>query len=147
MMARGPALAWRFVCLVVVVAVGCSKSNPKKEVVGTVRLGGQPLDQGVIEFHPLSPGTPELPATMEGAVITAGEYRIEAEQGLVPGKYRVLITSGDGINPNNPDGLPEPSGNFVSKDRIPAAYNSESKVEVEVKADGPNRFDFDIPLQ
>ena len=36
-------------------------------------------------------------------------------------------------------------GNFASKDRIPKAFNSESKHEVEVKTGDPNRFDFTIP--
>ncbi len=131
------------VCLVV--TAGCPKPNPRKEVSGKITLKGAPLDQGVIEFHPLYEGTAELPASMEAAVIANGDYKILAEQGLVPGKYKVLITSGDSINPSNPDGIPEPSGNFVSKDRIPPEFNSESKVEVEVTQAGPNVFNFDVP--
>ncbi|MBM3999665.1 MAG: hypothetical protein FJ297_09040 [Planctomycetes bacterium] len=144
-MRQHPLAAWCCVAVCLASLIGCGKANPRKEVTGMITLKGEPLDQGVIEFHPLGEGTKELPATMEGAVIAKGEYKVPVEQGLVPGKYKVIITSGDGINPSNPDGMPEPSGNFVSKDRIPPAFNSESKVEVEVTSSGPNRFNFDVP--
>jgi hypothetical protein len=130
-------------CLVLL--VGCGERNPRREVSGTVTLAGENLDEGVIEFHPISAADPDLPATNAGAVIAEGKYLIPAEQGLVPGKYRVLITSGDGVTPADPEGIPGPSGNFVSKDRIPPEYNQKSTIEVEVADADPNTFDFDIP--
>jgi hypothetical protein len=127
-----------------VLIAGCGPANPRREVSGKVLFKSAPLDSGTITFIPLGGGKEGVPATKEGGVITNGEYKILAETGLNPGKYQVIISSGDNIDPNNPDGLPGPTGNYVSKDRIPAAYNTASKQEVEVKDQGPNVFDWDI---
>ncbi len=132
------------VTLAMLVLVGCGKSSPRREVSGKVLFKGAPLDTGTIDFHPVARGQEGVPATMEGSVITKGEYKIAAETGLTPGKYKVIISSGDNIDPSDPEGLPGPTGNYVSKDRIPAAYNTASKQEIEVRDTGPNVFDFDI---
>ncbi len=131
-------------CGLLIVFTGCGESNPRREVAGKVVFKGAPLDHGTITFNPLGGGTEGVPRTKEGANIANGEYKILAEMGLTPGKYQVIISSGDNIDPSNPDGMPGPSGNYVSKDRIPAAYNTASKQEVEVKDQGPNVFDWDI---
>ncbi len=133
-------------CLLpLILLAGCSPDNPRQEVSGEVTLGGVPLDEGVIDFQPLVTTDSGSATTMGGAVITSGKYLIPASHGLVPGTYKVLITSGDGVNPDNPDEPPGPTGNFVSKDRIPADFNTNSKIEVEVTADGPNVFSYDVP--
>lgn len=127
-----------------VLLAGCGPSNPRREVSGKVLFKGEPLDNGIIEFHPLGTSQPGQPTTMEACVITKGEYKILAEAGLTPGKYKVVISSGDNIDPNNPDSMPGPTGNYVSKDRIPKEYNTASKQEVEVKDKEPNVFNWDI---
>jgi hypothetical protein len=126
--------------------LGClAESGNRQEISGTVKLKGEPVDDGVIEFHPLGDGSLEM--TKSGAPITKGAYRVPREDGLAPGKYRVIITAGDGRTPAaDPDAMPGPTGaNIVSKDRIPPEYNTESKQEVEVKAGEPNVFDYEIP--
>jgi hypothetical protein len=129
----------------VVLAAGCTDNyGGRQEIKGTVTLKGAPLDEGVIDFLPVSGDG----ATKEGAVITNGAYRIDRQHGLLPGKYGVSITAGDGRTRANaaPDEPPGPTGaNIVSKDRIPPEYNSKSKQQVEVKADRPNVFDYHIP--
>jgi hypothetical protein len=125
-------------------ASGCFNNyGGKQEVKGTVKLKGQPLDTGTIEFVPLEGDR----ATQGGAVIASGSYSIPRPLGLVPGKYRVILTSGDGRTPaSDPDSAPGPTGaNIVSKDRIPPEYNVNSKQEVEVSASKANVFDYDIP--
>jgi hypothetical protein len=124
--------------------VGCGQDyGGRREITGTIKLKGQPLDQGQITFMPLSDDR----STQAGALIASGSYQIERAQGLVPGKYKVIITSGDGRTPaDQPDQAPGPSGaNIISKDRIPKDYNTHSKQEVEVTEKGPNVFDYDIP--
>ena len=77
-----------------------------------------------------------------------GSEERPGECGLLPGKYRVSITAGDGrTRPDAPaDQPPGPTGaNIVSKDRVPKEYNVESKVDVDVTEKGPNVFDYDIP--
>ena len=130
------------ICLTV---VGCGRSyGGRKAIKGTVKLKGEPVDDGMIDFFPMS-GNEE---TKSCAQILKGAYNIPAEFGLLPGKYRVAITAGDGRTRANadPDQPPGPTGaNIVSKDRIPKEYNIESKQEVEVTEKGPNEFNYDIP--
>jgi hypothetical protein len=137
-------LALGLVLLASLLSVGCSKSHGgRQEVKGTIKLKGQPLDQGQITFMPMSDDR----STQAGAPIKDGSYFIDREHGLMPGKYKVILTSGDGRTPAlQPDQAPGPTGaNIISKDRIPADYNTHSKQEVEVTEKGPNVFDYDIP--
>ena len=124
---------------------GCGRSyGGRMEISGTVKLKGQPVDDGTIDFIPISGDQ----ATKSGAQIIKGSYKIPAEFGLLPGKYRVSITAGDGRTRADaaPDQPPGPTGaNIVSKDRIPKEYNLESTQEVEVTEKGPNVFNYDIP--
>jgi hypothetical protein len=120
-------------------SVGCGDPNGKQEISGTVTLKGEPLDDGIIEFS--------SPNAKTGAPILKGKYLIPAEHGLVPGKYKVVITAGDGRTPaDSPDGMPGPTGaNIISKDRIPPEYNKKSTQEVTVTNKAPNVFDYAIP--
>ncbi|MFO0843973.1 MAG: hypothetical protein U0797_16505 [Gemmataceae bacterium] len=114
----------------------------RQAVSGGVTFQGKPLGRGTILFLPATPGLP----TQSGAAIADGRYSIPRSQGLVPGRYKVAISSPDGRSPDaGGDALPGPSGNFASKDRIPPAYNLDSKEEVEVTRGGPNRFDYKVP--
>src|SRR5882724_10133487 len=114
----------RLILLPVLVALaasilGCGHNyGGRQEIKGTIKLKGQPLDQGTITFIPISGDG----ATREGAPIANGDYKIERAFGLMPGKYRVSITSGDGrTRADAPvDQPPGPTGaNIISKDRIP----------------------------
>jgi len=124
---------------------GCGPGyGGRQEIKGTIKLKGQPLDQGQIVFMPITGDG----ATKEGSGIVDGQYKIDRMHGLMPGKYRVSITSGDGKTRADapPDQAPGPTGaNIISKDRIPPDYNTNSKQEVDVTEKGPNVFDFDIP--
>ena len=124
---------------------GCGPNyGGRKEIKGAVKLKGQPIDEGTIDFFPASGDQ----ATRSGAQILNGNYKIPAEFGLLPGKYRVSITAGDGRTKANasPEQPPGPTGaNIVSKDRVPKEYNIESKQEVDVTDKGPNVFNYDIP--
>jgi hypothetical protein len=128
------------VCTLLVLGCGPDYGD-RQEISGTVTLRGTPVKQGIIEFLPISGDG----ATKGGSVIENGKYHIPRESGLVPGKYRVLITAPDAMSPVDSDQPPGPSGNYVAKDLIPAEYNSKSTQEVEVKKPGPNVFDFPIP--
>jgi hypothetical protein len=110
-----------------------------------VTLQGKPLDLGTIGFYPTAGPTRGVPFTPGGALIKNGKYVVPRDPGLAPGKYKVVISSGDGKTPAASDEPPGPSGNFTSKDRIPGEYNIDTKLEVEVTKEGPNQFDFKIP--
>ena len=123
-----------------VLAAGCSASGDNMEIKGTVKLEGQPLDQGSIRFVS-SDGR-----TVSGGEIKNGAYELPKKNGLLPGKYLVQITSGDGKTPASDEEIAAPGGtNIVSVDRIPPEWNINSKKEVEVTKGGKNTFDFDIP--
>jgi hypothetical protein len=118
---------------------GCDWSPTRLAVSGNITLHKAPLKNGTITFYPVSAGT------RAGAVIRNGKYEIARENGLNPGRYRVSISSPDGETPADANAAPGPSGNFTSKDRIPAEFHSKSKLEIEVTSAGPNQFDFTIP--
>jgi hypothetical protein len=130
-----------------VAAPGCSDSyGGRKEVSGVVKLVGEPINDGMIEFKPLDKENQE---TRQGAQINNGEYKVPRKQGLKPGKYLVSISSGDSKVANGERALDDAGGpsttNRLSVDRVPEDWNINSKQQVEVKADGVNKFDFEIP--
>jgi hypothetical protein len=143
------------ISLVAAALVGCSEPYAgRMEVTGAVKLQGRALKDGSILFVPL-----DKQDTQEGSQILDGEYKIPRQKGLKPGKYLVRVTAGDGVTParqsargkktveNEPAALPGPGGsrNIVSMDLIPDEWNARSKQQVEIKSNGANRFDFDIP--
>ncbi len=133
------------VAVLLLLAGGCGdRFGGRQEISGTVTLKGQPVDEGVIEFHPLD-NSPEQLVTKSGALIQDGKYLIPKAQGLVPGKYRVVISSGDKKAPPLDADSPGPSKSIFSKERIPADYNTKTKQVVEVTKEGSNTFDYVIP--
>lgn len=129
-----------FICgfLLVAALAGCGDdSKGRRAVQGVVQFRGEPLDQGAIEFSPV--GGPPGPAA--GTMIRNGEFAIPAPQGLVPGSYRVSISSpkpGPPVQAN-------PYAPFQSVERIAAKYNADSKLTVEVIAGrGPCTFSFNV---
>jgi hypothetical protein len=132
------------VWLVSVVLAGCGSPGdnlPREPVSGTVTLDGKPLERGTISFQPDS----ALP-TAAAVPITAGSYSMARAEGLVPGTYRVLISSTPPavvtIDPTT--GMPPPPGKPTPppKELLPAKYNASSTLSAEVKAGAANRFDF-----
>ena len=121
---------------------GCGNDfGGRQEAKGTIKFKGKLLEQGVIDFTPL-----ESQPTKGGAVINKGWYEIPRKSGLMKGKYRVIITAGDGRTPENSNEPPGPTGaNIISKEQIPPEFNVNTKQEIEVKDKGPNVFDYDIP--
>ena len=126
--------------LLMVPWLGCADPSGGREAVsGDIRFKGEPLDQGTIQFIPT-----EEQDTTSGGMIHEGRYTVEKMKGLKPGKYKVVISSGDpkeSAPPGELPGAPFP----VAKERLPTEYNRASKQEVEVKKGGPNKFDFAIP--
>ena len=133
-----PASAVLF-CLAL--AAGCSDAySGRREISGMIKLQDQPLKEGSITFLPL-----DGQETQSGAPIQNGEYKLPRKNGLMPGKYRVQITSGDGKTPTEEQAGAPGSSNIVSVDLIPEDWNVNSKQQIEVKSSGDNKFNFDIP--
>ncbi len=118
--------------------LGCGGEPSAIPVSGSVTLKGQPLDRGYIEFAPM-----EDAGLLSGAEIKDGQFSIPAGTGLSAGRYQVRITSSEGGAEVNEEAPGE--SEITATERIPAEFNSASKVEVEVGASTENKFDFAIP--
>ncbi|MBN2291009.1 MAG: hypothetical protein JXM70_01210 [Pirellulales bacterium] len=121
---------------------GCGPGNPlnRQAVSGAVAMDGRPLESGMIEFTPHGREVDVLC----GAKIRDGKYKIPTAQGLPPGKYLVRISSpvADNSKPKGDFGpTPGPRPNI---ERVPARYNTQSDIIVEVIDGQANHFDFQI---
>ncbi|HET6576657.1 MAG TPA: hypothetical protein VFG68_23870 [Fimbriiglobus sp.] len=120
---------------------GCGGGTNKKAVSGTVTWKSQPLATGMIRFLPVEAGG----QTETGAVITDGKFDIPKEQGLLPGKYKVAISSPDPKSGQGPaDAAPGERGGYPATERIAAKYNSKTVLTADVTADGKNHFEFQV---
>jgi len=120
-------------------AVGCGRNaDGPQRVSGTVKLNGEPLDQGVISFV-----DPANSTAAGGALIKDGRYDIPAEHGITAGKYRVTISSPSGTSVT-PEEYAAGKTAMASQERISEKYNTSSTLEAEVTAGGKNVFDFAV---
>ncbi len=123
---------------------GCGPGNPlgRKAISGAVTLDGAPIESGSIDFQPLQAG-----GVSSGSVISNGNYTIAENQGLPVGKYQVSVFAS---NPNPPQlppgGMPgddAPEGP-PPKQTVPPEWNEKGDQNIEVKEQGPFKFNFDI---
>jgi hypothetical protein len=136
------------VCSVILVAAGCGGSN-RGAIRGKVTADGKPLQEGEISFVPVEP---KLGPTA-GAVVTNGEYRIDAARGPFAGEHQVQINAFRPTGKKRWDGMGDekaPAGqrNYVEEveNFIPAKYNSASGLRAVIKAGEVNVYDFDLIL-
>jgi hypothetical protein len=129
--------------LLAIHAAGCGGDNlPREGVAGSVTVEGKPLKSGVITFVPSGPDVP----TQGGAPVVDGKYSIPRAQGLVPGKYKVVLSSGEGTpekkvdSANDMPGMPP----VPAKEVIPPQYGANTVLEANVTAGGKNEFDFNV---
>jgi hypothetical protein len=119
---------------------GSSDNLPREAVSGSVTMGGEPLAKGTIVFAPTS----DKVATNATAEIVDGKYSIPRYEGLVPGSYKVAVSSLNQVAETKPvRGLP---GKIAppAKNLIPAQYNTNTTLTKEVKAGETNTFDFEL---
>ena len=117
---------------------GCGGSG-RLALQGTVTLDEEPIEKGVIQFVPL-PGTKGPSA---GGTITNGAYLVIAENGVLPGRFRVEITASQATGRQLVD---RSSAERIAErtNYVPARYNVSSELTSTVTVDGPNRFDFSL---
>jgi hypothetical protein len=131
--------------LLALILAGCGggwASLPREAVSGGVTVDGKPLAAGIVSFVPTDPNGP----TQANITVMGGKYALAKEQGLVPGKYDVKVSSGDESEEkkesaaisNDSPGMPP----IRPKDVIPPMYNENTKLSAEVKANAPNDFQF-----
>jgi len=139
MCSRNCRLSLLLLASVAAVTLGCGRGSQRPAIGGNVTFHNQPLDQGTITF--LTTTGPSGPAC--GARIVRGHYEIPAVQSPSPGTYRVAISSPTASAPVSPQ---EYAQGKQSKaiEQIPARYNAKTTLTVELKLDGPTRFDFNL---
>lgn len=128
------------VMLVGSLCAGCGESGLRHGLWGEVTLKGERLKSGSIQFESVAGQTP---AFSTGAIIKDGAFAVPEKSGLPPGKYRVIINAA-----STPFLAPGPPGSqpvMETKELVPAAYNTDSEVTIEVSKEGKNEFTFDIP--
>jgi hypothetical protein len=127
--------------LALTLAPGCSPDGGRVGVSGNITLDGQPLESGSILLVPIE-GTMSPSA---GSDIADGEYEVPRAKGPKPGTFRVEIRSqrksGRKVQ------APPPAAKGVLAEEwievVPAAYNRESKLRIELKT-GNNPRNFDL---
>ena len=133
-----PASCTFLVATIVACCVGVGGCRPDATATssGTVAFDGRPIETGVIVLRPL-----DARLAAEAAPIEAGRFVVKGR----PGRRRVEIR-GTQVVPDSelPPTTPRMPGVPLRRDYVPAAYNTESTLEVEVKAGGANVFDFDL---
>ena len=111
------------------IPAGCGQSSNRAPVEAAVTLDGEPLDEGAVTLLPL-PGTSSPSA---GANISQGRFSIPVKGGPLPGEFRVEIVA------------MRPISNSIDYEQyLPARYNKQSELTIEIKDDGPNEFTFDL---
>ncbi|MBN2293332.1 MAG: hypothetical protein JXM70_12960 [Pirellulales bacterium] len=135
----------RFVLLlagVFIVGCGGSGSGPQREAVhGRVTLDGKNVMQGSIVFTPCG----QTKGMVTGGTIQDGRYKLSADAGAVVGTNRVEIRSVKKTGRMVPAPMGNP-GEMVeeSGEGIPPQYNSQSKLQVEIKSGEDNEHNFDL---
>ena len=138
-MLRRLAIVFSVICLCA--ALGCSGDN-RSEVSGTVKVNGQPIVEGAINFIPVE-GNKGAGA---GATITDGRYHIPRSAGVAAGKNRVELRAfkNTGRKVQDPTGKP----GVLADERVllfPPEYNDRSTLVRDVKS-GSDTIDFDITV-
>lgn len=120
---------------------GCgADTGGRVPVAGTVNLGGEPLERGTIELHPLEAGT------VTGGTIRDGRFEIPANKGAMPGNYEVRIYASDssGAPVEDPNAPPGESDRPLQPELIDKRYNVESELTVEIGEGGNTDLTFDL---
>jgi hypothetical protein len=106
-------------------------------VEGTVTLDGQPLAGASVVFQP-EHGRPSV-----GETDDAGRYKLDYTRdkpGAMLGKHRVSISTFREADPDADD----PAHRKGQPERVPAKYNVETTLEVEVTAGRKEPIDFPL---
>lgn len=134
---------------VVALICGCGGGDetelPRAAVSGTVTLDGQPLKEGVVRFVPIE-GT-SGPKT--SAVVSNGRFQSDEWTGPVVGRHRIEIESTDdgGYAMDDEQAIQKLKQSGIRRIavvRVPAIYNTHSRLTETVTADGPNEFQFEL---
>lgn len=129
------ALSWPALAILLVLTGCAAKPTPVAVATGEVTIDGEAVDGGIISFIDAATDQPAA-----GAAVAGGRYILYPESQLPPGDYRIEIrwSKSTGEKVKEPVYGHSP---FVFAEVIPAKYNSESVLRVEL-VEGHNEVDF-----
>src|SRR5262245_11981177 len=134
--------------IIVAFTAGCGRSS-RIAVRGTVAVNGQPLEAGDISCMPITPSV----GPTAGAAIARGAYNVPADQGLLPGEYKVQIHAFRGTGKKTWDGMGEPNApasqkHYVEETEqyIPAQYNDATELKASIAVGKANDLKFDLKV-
>ena len=128
--------------LLALVFGGCSGSERIVPVSGVVTLDGEPLADAVVGFEPIATEG-EIEAGMGSYARTDAKGRfslrsLTKEEGALVGMHRVSVSTV--VCKEGPNG--EMQG--LTKERVPARYNNDTRLTFEVPAGGTDQADLDL---
>ena len=117
--------------LLVALVVGCGPSGPRTyRVAGSITLDGQPLETGKIFLI-----DPEMHLDSDVGDIVNGRFEFQAQAGVKRVELRAERKTGEKSQ----------FGGDVTEEALPARYNSQSELQVEVTTDADkNVFPFEL---
>jgi hypothetical protein len=120
--------------LLIIAIVGCGNSD-LGSVDGTVRLGGQPLENAIVTFTPVTGGRPAA-----GKTDSQGHYQLifsRDDEGALIGEHTVSIsTYGEHLADDG-------ESSVVIPEKVPTRYNTNTELKAKVEG-GSNTLDFDL---
>ena len=114
--------------IIFVAVAGCSPSNGRNNVFGTVTYDGKPIPAGVMVFEPDTAQGNSGPAAM--LQFKGGQYKSESGRGPVKGPHRVRVQGFDGVADKE-----MPGGRQLFAEKV---------VTVDIP-DGGGQVDIDVP--
>lgn len=127
-----------FLILLVIGFIGCQDTSSVAPVEGTVKLDGQALPRGMVQFVPINSKSGEL-ATSTGSIDENGKYVLTTGKrtGALVGTHAVRIEA---------RAIPKDEYDTLPASLIPERYNSEttSKLEVTVEPGKTNIIDLEL---
>jgi len=124
-------------------AAGCGQSGPQRAAIhGRVTIADQPLASGQILFIPVAPNAGP---SASGAIVN-GEYKIEEREGPIVGKNRVEVRGERplGFAIDDEQAFAQRGPVPLPPDPVPATFNSQSQLSLDVAADQDNIYDVPI---
>ena len=117
------------------IAVGCSKSEPMNEQVeGTVKLDGAPLANVVVEFVPNLKQDTQAPIST-ATTDASGHFQLmcaNEKPGAIIGPHNVLIHGRRGGDSANNEMDAQPTKSNTGNPTIPTIYQSAAKTPIKV---------------
>jgi hypothetical protein len=131
---------WSQLTVLVLLLIGCGGCG-RQSIEGTVTLDEQPLAQGYINFRPLK----EAKGSPVGAPIEGGKYALAGLATELEGPFRVEITA---VGKTGRKVRDDSGREFdVEGQVLPARYNTQSTLQVEIKPHERNEFPFSLQSQ